>query len=148
GPVKPDPGDLVGRAVLAEPAPPGVQRRLVGLEVREPRIPRHGYPVRREGPAVGPVTSGTRLPTLGTYIGLAYVTADAAAPGTPVAVEIRGRRVPARVVARPFYRRMRREEGAWRSRTTSATRRSTSGCARGATTAWLASRTSRRTRSA
>jgi len=108
--VKLDKGDFVGRAVLAEQAARGVTRRLVGLELAEPGVPRHGYPVWRDGAAVGTVTSGTRSPTLGTYIGLAYVTAGAAAPGTPVAVEIRGRRVPARVVARPFYRRVRREE--------------------------------------
>ena len=108
--VKLDKGDFVGRAVLAEQAARGVTRRLVGLELAEPGVPRHGYSVWRDGAAVGTVTSGTRSPTLGTYIGLAYVSADAAAPGTPVAVEIRGRRVPARVVARPFYRRMRQEE--------------------------------------
>ena len=108
--VKLDKGDFVGRAVLSEQAARGVPRRLVGLELAEPGVPRHGYAVWRDGAAVGTVTSGTRSPTLGTYIGLAYVTAGAAAPGTPVAVEIRGRRVPARVVARPFYRRMRREE--------------------------------------
>src|SRR5438132_483691 len=87
--VKLDKGDFVGRAVLAGQAARGVARRLVGLELAEPGIPRHGYPVWRDGAAVGTVTSGTRSPTLGTYIGLAYVTADAAAPGTPVAVDIR-----------------------------------------------------------
>ena len=96
--------------MLAEQAARGVTRRLVGLELAEPGVPRHGYAVWRDGTAVGTVTSGTRSPTLGTYIGLAYVSADTAAPGTPVAVGIRGRRVPARVVARPFYRRVRREE--------------------------------------
>jgi aminomethyltransferase len=50
-----------------------------------------------------------RSPTLGTFIGLAYVVADAAAPGTEVAVDIRGSRLPARVVQRPFYRRVRTE---------------------------------------
>src|SRR5207249_3668792 len=82
---------------------------LVGIELAEPGVPRHGCAVWRDGDAVGSVTSGTRSPTLGRYIGLAYVTAGAAAPGTPVAVEIRGRRVPARVVARTFYRRVQRE---------------------------------------
>src|SRR2546425_141263 len=84
--------------------------RLVGIELAEPGVPRHGNAVWRDGAAVGTVTSGTRSPTLGRYIGLAYVTADAAAAGTPVAVEIRGRRVPARVVARPFYRRVQQED--------------------------------------
>src|SRR5439155_932940 len=77
--VKLDKGDFVGRAVLAEQAARGVTRRLVGLELAEPGVPRHGYPVWRDGAAVGTVTSGTRSPTLGTYIGLAYVSADAAA---------------------------------------------------------------------
>jgi aminomethyltransferase len=108
--VKLDKGDFIGRSVLAEQAARGVPRRLVGLELAEPGVPRHGYAVWQNGTAVGTVTSGTRSPTLGTYIGLAYVAAGATAPGTPVAVEIRGRRVPARVVARPFYRRIRREE--------------------------------------
>ena len=56
---------------------------------------------------MGRVTSGTKSPTLGTFIGLAYVAIAAAAPGTPVALDIRGRRVPAHVVERPFYRRVR-----------------------------------------
>src|SRR5207245_2993499 len=120
-------GDFVGRGVLAEQAARGVARRLIGLELAEPGVPRHGYAVWRGGAAVGTVTSGTRSPTLGTYIGLAYVTAGAAAVGTPVAVESRGRRVPARVVARPFYRRVRREEGARSCQATSASRRSPRG---------------------
>src|SRR5438034_7985546 len=74
--VKLDKGDFVGRAVLAEQAARGVARRLVGLELAEPGVPRHGYAVWRDGVAVGTVTSGTRSPTLGTYIGLAYVTAS------------------------------------------------------------------------
>jgi aminomethyltransferase len=94
---------------LAVQAREGPRRRLVGLELAEAGIPRHGYPVWWDGRPAGSVTSGTKSPSLGTFIGLAYVTAAAAAPGTPVAVEIRGRRVPARVVARPFYRRVTQE---------------------------------------
>src|SRR5438876_174576 len=100
----------LGLLALQGPEAELALRTLTALELAEPGVPRHGYAVWRDGVAVGTVTSGTRSPTLGTYIGLAYVTAGAAAPGTPVAVEIRGRRVPARVVARPFYRRVRREE--------------------------------------
>src|SRR2546425_7556111 len=129
--VKLDKGDFVGRAVLAEQAARGVTRRLVGLELAEPGVPRHGYPVWRDRAPVGTVTRGTRSPTLGTYIGLAYVSAGAAAPGTPVAVEIRGRRVPARVVARPFYRRVRREGGGEESRPRAPARRDAAGCGRG-----------------
>ncbi len=103
-------GDFVGRGVLAMQAERGVGRRLVGLELEEPGVPRHGQAVWHDGTAVGAITSGTKSPTLGRYIGLAYVTTGTAAPGTPVAVEIRGRRLPARIVDRPFYRRVRREE--------------------------------------
>src|SRR5206468_3289951 len=49
--VKLDKGDFVGRAVLAEQAARGATRRLVGLELAEPGIPRHGYPVWRDGAA-------------------------------------------------------------------------------------------------
>ena len=102
-------GDFVGRATLAAQAERGLTRRLVGLVQDEPGVPRHGCAVWRDDTRVGEVTSGTKSPTLGRYIGLAYVATAAAAPGTPVAVEIRGRHVPARVVARPFYRRVRGE---------------------------------------
>jgi len=102
-------GEFVGRERLAEQAARGIPRRLVGIQLDEPGIPRHGYGVWRDGTLVGSVTSGTKSPTLASFIGLAYVTPDAAATGTPVSVDVRGRRLPARVVARPFYRRVRQE---------------------------------------
>jgi aminomethyltransferase len=54
---------------------------------------------------VGAITSGTLSPTLGEAIAMAYVTPSEAEPGTIVAVGIRDQRVPAEVVALPFYRR-------------------------------------------
>ncbi len=102
-------GDFVGRKRLAAQAAGDLRRRLVGIQLDEPGIPRHGYPVWREGEAIGSVTSGMKSATLGQFIGLAYVATGSDAPGTPIAVEIRGRRVPAHVVPRPFYRRIRRE---------------------------------------
>ncbi|TMA53171.1 MAG: glycine cleavage system aminomethyltransferase GcvT [Deltaproteobacteria bacterium] len=102
-------GEFVGRAALAVQAEAGVERRLVGIQLDEPGIPRHGYALRRDGAVVGSITSGTRSPTLGSFIGLGYVAAGTAAPGTPVEIDIRGRLLPARIVARPFYRRVRRE---------------------------------------
>ena len=101
--------DFVGRPVLARQAAEGVRRKLVGIRMEEPGVPRHGQPVWVDGVAAGTVTSGTRSPTLGTFIGMAYVPREAARPGTRVEVEMRGRRLPASVVARPFYRRVSRE---------------------------------------
>src|SRR5436309_3253892 len=74
-------GGFVGRAMLAAQAERGIARRLVGLVLDEPGVPRHGCTVWRDGTRVGEVTSGTKSPTLGRYIGLAYVATAAAAPG-------------------------------------------------------------------
>jgi aminomethyltransferase len=98
-------GDFVGRAALEKVARDGVARRLVGLIVRGRGIARHGYPVFAGDRRTGVVTSGTVSPTVGQAIAMAYVATADATPGTMLDVEIRGQRVPAEVVALPFYRR-------------------------------------------
>lgn len=80
-------------------------RRLVGLKLQGRAIARHGYPVLQGDEVVGVITSGTWSPTLQEAIALASVPATAARLGTELDVEIRGRRQPAVVVKRPFYRR-------------------------------------------
>jgi len=85
----------------------GVTRRLVGFEMKERGIARHGYPILSGGKAVGEVTSGTHAPTLGKALGLGYVPVALAAPGTMIDIEIRGQGVAAQVVPTPFYRRER-----------------------------------------
>ena len=102
------PKPFIGRGVLEEQTAAGVSRRLVGLELRGRAIPRHGYPVLAPGAggeAVGTVTSGGWSPTLERGIALALVPGELARVGTELAVEIRGKAEPARVVRRPFYRR-------------------------------------------
>ena len=99
------PGDFVGRGTLEKVARDGPNRKLVGLNVEGRGIARHGYPVFAGDRRSGEVTSGTQSPTLGIPIAMAYVALGDAEPGTVVDVEIRGARVPARVVALPFYRR-------------------------------------------
>jgi aminomethyltransferase len=99
------PGGFVGRAALEKVARDGPGRRLVGLIVEGRGIARHGYPVWSGERRSGIVTSGTQSPTLGVPIAMAYVAPEDAEPGTVVDVEIRATRVPARVVALPFYRR-------------------------------------------
>jgi aminomethyltransferase len=101
------PGDFVGRAALTKVARDGVARRLVGLVMRGRGIARHGYPVHAGERLTGVVTSGTHSPSLGEPIAMAYVATADADPGTMVEVEIRGQRVPAEVVALPFYHRAR-----------------------------------------
>lgn len=98
----------VGRAAL-EARRHRPRRRLVGFVMDEPGVPRHGAPVFRGEQRVGEVTSGTKSPTLDSFIGLAYVSGEPVTPGTPLAVELRGKRLSAHVVARPFYRRQTKE---------------------------------------
>ncbi|MFW6198411.1 MAG: glycine cleavage T C-terminal barrel domain-containing protein, partial [Acidobacteriota bacterium] len=105
--VKPDKGEFLGRDRIVEQLEEGTAERLVGLEVEGRGIPRPGYAVAVDEERVGTVTSGTFSPTLEVGIGLAYVRAEHAQPETAVELEIRDRRVPARIVKTPFYRRER-----------------------------------------
>jgi aminomethyltransferase len=103
--VKLDKGAFVGREALIRQKEQGIARKLVGFVLTEAGIARHGYPALQGGRKVGEVTSGTRSPTLGTSIGLAYLPPALAAEGSTFAVEIRARPVAARVVKTPFYTR-------------------------------------------
>ncbi len=103
--VKLDKGDFVGREALVRQRDQGVAKKLVGFALTDPGIARHGYPVLQDGRKVGDVTSGTKSPSLGTSVGLAYVPTALAAEGSTFAVEIRGRAAAARVVKTPFYTR-------------------------------------------
>jgi len=96
-------GDFVGRAALENQKRAGVARKLVGFEMVDRGIARHGYPAATSAGA-GTVTSGTHSPTLGKAIGLAILPAAAGAVGTEFSIDIRGRQAAARVVETPFYR--------------------------------------------
>ncbi|MBI4277930.1 MAG: glycine cleavage system aminomethyltransferase GcvT [Armatimonadetes bacterium] len=105
--VKLEKGGFIGRDALARQKEQGLRRRLVGFEVMDRAVARHGYPVLSGGAKIGDVTSGTFSPTLVKSIGMGCVPAAHAEPGSEVQVEIRGKAVPARVVKLPFYKRPR-----------------------------------------
>jgi aminomethyltransferase len=96
---------FVGRDVLEKQKDAGVTRKLVGFEMIERGIARHGYQVVRDGRLVGVVTSGTQTPYLKKAIGMAYVPVDVSRPGDEIEVDVRGRALKARVVPMPFYKR-------------------------------------------
>jgi aminomethyltransferase len=98
---------FIGRDRLLRQKEQGVRRRLVGVEMIDPGIARHGYPVVLNDRPVGVVTSGTQTPYLKKAIGMAYVPVELAPAGSEIAIEIRGRRARARVVPLPFYKRGR-----------------------------------------
>ncbi len=99
-----DKGDFRGRAALESEKERGIARRLRGLLLDGRQIPRAGHSVLRDGEVVGVVTSGNFSPTLERGIALAFVPPDVA-PGDALAVDIRGRSVPATVAELPFVRR-------------------------------------------
>ncbi len=98
-------GEFVGKGALAKQKEQGIERKLVGFTTTERSFPRHGYPVLYNNAASGEVRSGTMSPTLEIPIGTCYLPVAGAAEGTSFEIEIRGKRVPARVVKLPFYKR-------------------------------------------
>jgi aminomethyltransferase len=101
-------GEFNGRAALAAQKAAGPPRRLVGFEMDDRAIGRHGHDVYADGVKVGVVTSGTRTPFLKKAIGMARVPSANSSPGTRLEIDVRGRRAAARVVPLPFYKRSKR----------------------------------------
>jgi len=97
--------DFIGKTVLQQQKENGVPRKLVGVEMIDRGIPRHGYPVYVGEELIGEVTTGTQSPTLKKNIGMALLKTDFAVLDQEVEVEIRNKRVKAKVVPTPFYKR-------------------------------------------
>jgi aminomethyltransferase len=96
--------DFVGRAAV-EAGPREGARVLVGLVSEGKRAGRAGYALLDGDANVGEITSGALSPTLGHPIAMAFVDPQFAEPGTTLDIDVRGSRIPATVVALPFYRR-------------------------------------------
>jgi glycine cleavage system T protein (aminomethyltransferase) len=99
--------DFVGAAALREQKAIGIRRKIVGFEMLDRGIARHGYDACIGETKVGVVTSGTQTPFLKKAIGMAYLPVEHTAPDTEFDVDIRGRRTRARVVPMPFYKRQK-----------------------------------------
>jgi len=99
-----DKGEFNGRSVLAAQKANGVKKKLIAFKMTDKSAPpRPHYPVWVNGKNGGFVTSGTQSPSLNIGIGLAYVPTENAKAGTPIEVEIRGKRCAAVVVPKPIY---------------------------------------------
>ena len=97
--------DFIGREALVEQRAKGAARKLVGFEMLDRGIARHGYPVVSGGRTRGIVTSGTQTPFLKKAIGMAYVPSEVSAANTELEIDVRGRTLRARVIPMPFYKR-------------------------------------------
>jgi len=93
-----------GLEALRQQKETGPARKLVAFEITGPGAPpRAQYPVLRQGKVIGEVTSGTLSPTLKKGVGLALIKADCAKIGTSLEIEVRGKKLPATIVKKPFY---------------------------------------------
>ena len=112
-----DKGEFIGRALLAEQKASlrseasarqanGVKKKCVAFKMTDKSAPpRPHYPIWANGARIGEVTSGTQSPSLGVGIGMGYVPPEIAKPDTRIEIEIRGKRSPAVIVAKPIYRK-------------------------------------------
>ena len=96
---------FVGSEGVARARESGTAQKLAPFALTGPGIPRQGNAVVMGGDEVGVVTSGTLSPCLETGIGMGYVNADLAEPGTEIEIDIRGKRRPARIESKPLYRK-------------------------------------------
>ncbi|MBC1752992.1 glycine cleavage system aminomethyltransferase GcvT [Listeria seeligeri] len=97
--------DFIGKEALVKQKEAGLTRKLVGIELIERGIPRHDYSVFQNDKKIGIITSGTQSPTLGTNIGLALLETPYIELGQEVEVGIRTKKIKAKVIATPFYKR-------------------------------------------
>lgn len=83
----------------------GIKNKLIGFELKERGVPRHGYPILNEkGDEIGVVTSGTMSPSLDKAIGMGYVPTEFATEGSNIFIGVRNKSLPAEVVKTPFYK--------------------------------------------
>jgi aminomethyltransferase len=98
---------FIGAEAIAPVRREGPVEKLAPFKIEGAGIPRQGNPVLAGGEQAGTVTSGTFSPSLEIGIGMAYVRAGLAEPGTEVEIDVRGKRRPARVASKPLYRKAR-----------------------------------------
>ena len=95
--------EFVGRDAVAARVDEGPKTQLVGFEMLGRRAARPGHEIQMNGETVGRVTSGCFGPSVGRAIGMGYVRPDAAAPGTALTIDVRGKALDARTIELPFY---------------------------------------------
>ncbi len=97
--------EFIGKEALKVQKENGLPRKIVGVEMIDKGIPRHGYKVFKDGIEIGEVTTGTQLPSTKRNVGLALIDAKFTELNTEVEIEIRNKKLKAKTVATPFYKR-------------------------------------------
>lgn len=101
--VKFDKPDFIGREALLRQKTEGVARKLVGIELSDKAIPRHGYAVLKDGREIGEVTTGYHTLSTDKSVCMALIDSEYAKLDTEVEVQIRKKTFPGRVVKKRFY---------------------------------------------
>jgi aminomethyltransferase len=96
---------FIGKEALLKQKEDGLKRKLVGFEMKERGIPRHGYEVKALGEKIGMVTTGYLSPTLKKNIGLALIDSKYCELGTEIEIVIRDKSVKAEVISKKFYKK-------------------------------------------
>ncbi len=95
--------DFTSKEIFAKQKAEGIERKLVGFEMIEKGIPRHGYEIKNfRGETIGHVTSGTQSPSLGKAIGMGYVRTISANIDTDIYIKVRDKLLNAKVCKIPF----------------------------------------------
>jgi len=96
--------EFIGKKVISEQIENKPQKVLVGFEMIDKGIPRHGYEVfNQEGEVIGYVTSGSFAPTLKKYLGIALIKRQYRKKETLIYIGVRNKKLQAKVIKKPFY---------------------------------------------
>ena len=101
--VKLDKDEFIGKEALAKQKAEGAPKKLVGIELADKAIPRHGYAVLKGGQQVGEVTTGYHTISTDKSVCMALVDSSCAALGTEVEIQIRKKTFPGTVCKKRFY---------------------------------------------
>ncbi|MDK2806171.1 MAG: aminomethyltransferase, partial [Thermoanaerobacterium sp.] len=97
--------DFIGRDALFKQKQEGLKRKIVGFEMADNGIPRHGYDVYAQGEKIGYVTTGYLSPTLNKNIGMALISSQFATIGNEINIIIRNKHYKAFVTSKNFYKK-------------------------------------------
>lgn len=103
--VKLQKNNFIGKGALLKQKEEGLKRKLVGFEMKDRGIPRHGYDVNMLGEKIGVVTTGYLSPTLKKNIGLALIDANYSALGTEIEIVVRNKSLKAEIISKKFYKK-------------------------------------------
>ena len=101
--VKLDKQEFIGREALLRQKMEGPEKKLVGIELSDKAIPRHGYTILKDGQEVGVVTTGYHTISTDKSVCMALVDSSCAALGTEVEIQIRKKTFPGTVCKKRFY---------------------------------------------